>query len=119
MGILPALLCILIMAYIIYLEFKNPKFERDLFVDLSISIIILIVSIYSMYELKFDFTKKETIAYVVLSLIGIFYICLVVYNEKHPRDISLKIVENDNEEDKTEVVCEDTNKEVTSEEQNG
>ena len=47
METLPAILCILIMAYIIYLEFKNPKSERDMFVDLSISIIILIVSIYS------------------------------------------------------------------------
>lgn len=111
MGTLPAILCILIMAYIIYLEIRNPKSERDLFVDLSISIIILIVSIYSLYELHFDFTQKASIAYIVLILTAFFYIGLVVYNVKHPKNHELKIVSS--KEENT-----DTNNEITSEEEN-
>lgn len=110
MSTLPALLCILIMAYIIYLELKNPKSERDLFVDLSVSIIILIVAVYSLYELLFDITQIATIAYIVLIFIAVFYIGLVLYNVKHPKNKEIT-VENKNEET-------NTNKEITSEEQN-
>ena len=38
--LLPALLCITIMCYIIYLEITNPKYGRDIFVDLSMIYII-------------------------------------------------------------------------------
>lgn len=110
MSTLPALLCILIMAYIIYLELKNPKSERDLFVDLSVSIIILIVAVYSLYELLFDITQIATIAYIVLIFIAVFYIGLVFYNVKHPKNKEIT-VENKNEET-------NANKEITSEEQN-
>jgi CDP-diglyceride synthetase len=109
METLPAILCILIMAYIIYLEFKNPKSERDMFVDLSISIIILIVSIYSLYELHFDFTRQASIAYIVLILTAAFYIGLVVYNVKHPKKHNLKVVNTKKEET-------DANNKITSEE---
>lgn len=85
MELLPALLCIFIMAYIIYLEFKNPKYGRDIFVDLSITIIILIVAIYSIYEYQFDFLNHVCQLYLGLIGIGIFYISLVFYHEKHPK----------------------------------
>lgn len=83
--LLPALLCIFIMLYVIYLEFKNPKYNRDMFVDLSISIIIMIVGIYSMYEYKFDIKVNAVKAYIGLLALGVFYVCLVFYHEKHPK----------------------------------
>lgn len=85
MELLPALLCIFIMCYIIYLEFKNPKYGRDIFVDISITVIILIVALYSMYEYKYDFSLRIVQLYIGLIIIGIFYIGLVFYHEKHPK----------------------------------
>lgn len=82
METLPAVLCIFIVAYIIYLEIKNPNKNRDLFVDLSISIIIMLVGIYSMYEYKFDFSKLVVKLYIVLLIMSIGYILLVVNNDK-------------------------------------
>ena len=81
--ILPPILCIIIMAYIIYLEFKSTKPNRDLFVDSSISIIIMIVGVYSMYEFHFDFHKVPVLLYLGLLALGAFYMGLVFYRMKH------------------------------------
>lgn len=96
MELLPALLCIFIMGYIIYLEFKNPKYGRDIFVDISITVIILIVALYSMYEYKYDFSLRVVQLYLALIVVGIFYIGLVFYHEKHPKK---KVDENEQVED--------------------
>ena len=85
MELMPALLCIFIMGYIIFQEFKYPKYGRDIFVDISITVIILIVALYSMYEYKFDFSKNVVLLYLLLIGIGLFYIGLVFYHEKHPK----------------------------------
>lgn len=82
METLPAVLCIFIVAYIIYLEIKNPKKERDIFVDISITGIVMLVGIYSMYEYKFDFKRLVVILYVLLLLMSIAYILLVLHNDK-------------------------------------
>ena len=55
-------------------------------------------------------TQIATIAYIVLIFIAVFYIGLVLYNVKHPKNKEIT-VENKNEET-------NTNKEITSEEQN-
>lgn len=104
--LLPALLCIFIMLYVIYMEIKNPKYNRDMFVDLSISIIIMIVGIYSMYEYKFDIKVNAVKAYIGLLALGVIYLCLVFYHEKHPKK---------QDEDKVEKV-EEENKESTKDE---
>ena len=95
--LLPALLCITIMCYIIYLEITNPKYGRDIFVDLSITIIVLIVAIYSIYEYQFDFSKTICQLYLGLISIGCFYIGLVFYHENHPKEVENKTVEENNE----------------------
>jgi Ca2+/Na+ antiporter len=82
MQTMPAVLCIFIVAYIIYLEIKSPKKDRNLFVDISISVIIMLVGIYSMYEYKFDFKRLVVILYVLLLLMSIAYILLVLHNDK-------------------------------------
>ena len=87
--LLPALLCIIIMIYIIYTELKNRRPERDLFVDTSISIIIMIVGLYSMYEYHFDFSLRVVQAYIVLLALGIAYLVIVfVRNQKSKEDVS-------------------------------
>ncbi|MBR2891548.1 MAG: hypothetical protein IKC22_04110 [Bacilli bacterium] len=106
MELLPALLCIVIMMYIIYLEFKNPKYGRDIFIDLSITIIVLIVSVFSIYEYKFDFSKTICQLYIGLILIGIFYIGLVYYHEKHPKT---KVEDKPEELTQEEVLEDQTN----------
>ena len=85
--LLPAILCIIILGYIIYLEFKDHKPKRDLFVDMSIAIIIMIVGLYSMYEYHFDFHIQVVWWYVVLLVMGAFYVFLVFYHEKHPKEV--------------------------------
>ena len=82
METMPAVLCIFIVAYIIYLEITNPKKDRDLFVDISISVIIMLVGIYSMYEYKFDFSKHVVGLYLALLVLSVGYIGLVIYNDK-------------------------------------
>lgn len=100
--LLPALLCIVIMLYIIYLEFTNPKYGRDIFVDLSITIIVLIVALYSIYE--YQFNLKLTVCQLYLGLIGIggFYIGLVFYHEKHPKLPEGEKTKEDDKENKEE-----------------
>ena len=102
--LLPALLCIFIMAYVIYLEFKEPKYNRDMFVDMSISIIIIIVGLYSMYEFKFDPKVSAFWAYIALLVMGFFYIGLVIYHEKHPKKQNVEqeeaILDNSEEDNK-------------------
>ena len=102
--LLPALLCITIMFYIIYLEIKNPKYGRDIFVDLSITIIVLIVAIYSIYEYQFDFTKTICQLYLGLISLGCFYIGLVFYHEKHPKEVENKTVDEINENEENEEI---------------
>lgn len=82
MQTMPAVLCIFIVAYIIYLEIKNPKKDRDLFVDISISVIIMLVGIYSMYEYKFNLKLLVVDLYLGLIALSFGYIGLVVYNYK-------------------------------------
>ena len=82
MQTMPAVLCIFIVAYIIYLEIKNPKKDRDLFVDISISVIIMLVGIYSMYEYKFDIKLLVVDLYLGLLALSFGYIGLVIYNYK-------------------------------------
>ena len=82
MQTMPAVLCIFIVAYIIYLEIKSPKKDRDLFVDISISVIIMLVGIYSMYEYKFDVKLLVVDLYLGLIALSFGYIGLVVYNYK-------------------------------------
>lgn len=82
MQTMPAVLCIFIVAYIIYLEIKSPKKDRDLFVDISISVIIMLVGIYSMYEYKFNVKLLVVDLYLVLIALSFGYIGLVVYNYK-------------------------------------
>lgn len=82
MQTMPAVLCIFIVAYIIYLEIKNPKKDRDLFVDISISVIIMLVGIYSMYEYKFNVKLLVVDLYLGLIALSFGYIGLVVYNYK-------------------------------------
>ena len=71
-----------LVAYIIYLEFKNPKKDRDLFVDISISIIIMLVGFYSMYEYKFNVSLLVVDLYLGLIALSFGYIGLVLYNYK-------------------------------------
>ena len=80
--LLPAILCIVIMIYIIYTELRNKRVERDYFVDTSISIIIMIVGVYSMYEYQFNFSLRVVQAYVVLLLLGIAYLVIVFVRGK-------------------------------------
>lgn len=82
MQTMPAVLCIFIVAYIIYLEIKSPKKDRDLFVDISISVIIMLVGIYSMYEYKFNVKLLVVDLYLGLIALSFGYIGLVVYNYK-------------------------------------
>ena len=82
MQTMPAVLCIFIVAYIIYLEIKSPKKDRDLFVDSSISVIIMLVGIYSMYEYKFNVKLLVVDLYLGLIALSFGYIGLVVYNYK-------------------------------------
>ncbi len=82
METMPALLCIFIVLYIIYLEIKSPKKDRDLFVDISISVIIMLVGFYSMYEYKFDVKLLVVDLYLGLLALSIGYIGLVVFNYK-------------------------------------
>lgn len=82
MDTMPALLCIFIVLYIIYLEIKSPKKDRDLFVDISISVIIMLVGFYSMYEYKFDVKLLVVDLYLGLLALSIGYIGLVVFNYK-------------------------------------
>ena len=82
MQTMPAVLCIFIVAYIIYLEFKNPKKDRDLFVDISISITIMLVGFYSMYEYKFNVSLLVVDLYLGLIALSFGYIGLVLYNYK-------------------------------------
>ena len=56
--------------------------ERDIFVDISITGIVMLVGIYSMYEYKFDFKRLVVILYVLLLLMSIAYILLVLHNDK-------------------------------------
>ncbi len=97
---LPALLCLFIMAYVIYLEFKNPKKGRDIFVDISISIIILIVALYSIYEFKFDLSLLASKLYLCLIAMSFFYVGLVFYHEKHIKEKKEQDVEKSLEEPK-------------------
>lgn len=82
METMPALLCIFIVLYIIYLEIKSPKKDRDLFVDISISVIIMLVGFYSMYEYKFDVKLLVVDLYLGLLALSIGYIGLVIFNYK-------------------------------------
>ena len=82
MQTMPAVLCIFIVAYIIYLEIKSPKKDRDLFVDISISVIIMVVGIYRMYEYKFNVKLLVVDLYLGLIALSFGYIGLVVYNYK-------------------------------------
>lgn len=96
METMPAVLCIFIVAYIIYLEIKNPKKDRDLFVDISISIIIMLVGFYSMYEYKFDIKLLIVDLYLGLLALSIGYIGLVVYNYKRLNNKQEEIVGEEN-----------------------
>ena len=96
MQTMPAVLCIFIVAYIIYLEIKNPKKDRDLFVDISISIIIMLVGFYSMYEYKFDIKLLIVDLYLGLLALSIGYIGLVVYNYKRLKNKQEEIVGEEN-----------------------
>ena len=60
-------------------------------------IIVLIVAIYSIYEYQFDFSKTICQLYLGLISIGCFYIGLVFYHEKHPKEVENKTVEENNE----------------------
>lgn len=93
--LLPAILCIVIMIYIIYTELRNKRVERDYFVDTSISIIIMIVGVYSMYEYQFNFSLRVVQAYVVLLLLGIAYLVIVfVRGKKQNEQIEEQLAES-------------------------
>ena len=96
--LLPALLCIIIMIYIIYSEFRNKRVERDLFVDTSISIIIMIVGLYSMYEYQFNFALRVVQAYVLLLALGIAYLVIVFVRNKQAKEEAKNVEEISNTE---------------------
>ena len=96
MQTMPAVLCIFIVAYIIYLEITNPKKDRDLFVDISISVIIMLVGIYSMYEYKFDIKLLVVDLYLGLLALSFGYIGLVIYNYKRLNKTNEETVGDEN-----------------------
>ena len=81
-NLITVAICFIAILYIIYLEFKNPLKKRDIFIDIVISIILIIASIFQIYELDFNFKSYITWLYLVLVLLAIFYIIIVIMHNK-------------------------------------
>lgn len=108
--LLPAIICIIGLAYIYYLEFKNPKKERDIFIDITIAVILCVVSLFTMYELHFNFKDISTSLYLVLLVFGIIYIFVVLKHDKE-----YKIEKNKQEEQQESEETEESDNEEKAE----
>ncbi len=113
-NLITGILCFLAISYIIYLEFRNPLKKRDIFIDITISIILIIICIFQFYELDFQFFKAGKInlviwIYVLLILMGIFYIIIVLKHHK-------AYLEKQKQEENLESTNDEVNENVIQEE---
>jgi len=92
-----SIFCLLAMSYIIFLEFKNPYKDRDIFIDISISVLLCVIGIFTFYETNFNMKEFASIAYLVLIALSIFYcVIVVIHNKKYKEQLKLKELEDEN-----------------------
>ena len=99
-NLLTGIFCLIATAYIIYLEFKNPMKKRDIFIDIMIGVILVVISLFELYEI--DFLKAGFIfwIYIALIILGSFYIVIVALH--HHKYLKMNI-EEQTEENKESV----------------
>ena len=86
-NLITGIFCLIAISYVIYLEFKNPKKKRDIFIDVVIGTILIIISLFEMYEIDFKASGAILWIFVALILLGIFYIVIVLIHHKKYRSI--------------------------------
>lgn len=101
------------MGIITYGEWKAKK-SSDLFTNVAITAIVVIVCVYNFISTKFDFTKIATYVYIVVLLLAGFDVFLYIKNNKKYAKLHLNS-KNEETNESEKITVNEVSEELTEE----